>query len=220
MRILTLFIIILTLNSCDFTSARTYFTEATKFEEQNNLTEAINLLNKAILKDGNYIPAYINRAVDKAMLGDYASAIEDYDIVLKKDPENTLALLNRGKNKHRLDDYKGAVQDFQKALDSKVSKNIERILKPNNKVDLAYDCSDEEIRLERGVSLYFLGNLNRSFADIQFCIERSFEKRIALYWRGMIYISSNQKVLGCKDLNESSSLGNEDATHDIGRFCR
>ena len=118
MRILTLFVIILTLNSCDFTSARTYFTEATKFEEQNNLTEAINLLNKAILKDEDYIPAYINRAVDKAMLGHYASAIEDYDIVLKKDPENTLALLNRGKNKHRLDDYKGAVQDFQKALDS------------------------------------------------------------------------------------------------------
>jgi len=215
MRILISIILIITISSCDFKSAKKYFTEAKKLEEQNKLPEAIKLLDKSIEKDSNYLPAYTNRAVDKAMLGDYKAAIQDYDIVIRKDSKNTLAFLNRGKTKHRLLNYRDAIDDFQKAIDSKGGEGVRIEYRPNDFVESGYDCSMEEIKLERGVSYYFIGDLNKSFNDIEFCIKNNFERKIALYWRGMIYISSNKKDLGCKDLQESSRLGNSDAGKEI-----
>jgi tetratricopeptide (TPR) repeat protein len=219
MRTLLSIILIITVSSCNYKSAKTYFNEATKLEEQNKLPEAIKLLDKSIEKDSNYLPAYINRAVDKAMLGYYKEAIQDYDIVLRKDSKNTLAFLNRGKNKHRLLNYRGAIDDFQKAINSKGGEGVRIEYIPNNSDGKEYDCSMEEIKLERGVSFYFTGDLNKSFNDIEYCIKNNFERKIALYWRGMIYISSDKKDLGCKDLQESSRLENKDAVQEIDRFC-
>ena len=53
----------------------------------------------SIDKDSDYLLSYLNRGVDKSMLGDYKGAIEDYNEVIKRDSNNTLALLIRGKNK-------------------------------------------------------------------------------------------------------------------------
>jgi tetratricopeptide (TPR) repeat protein len=212
--------LIVSFSSCKEKSAKTYFNEATALEQQNKLPQAIRLLDKSITKDSNYLPAYINRGVDKAILGDYNAAIEDYDIVIRKDPHNTLALFNRGKNKHRLLNYEGAIDDFQKALNSKGGEGVRIEYVPNDSKESEYYCSMEEIKLERGVSFYFIGRLNKAFDDIDFCIENNFEKMIALYWRGLIYISSGKKDLGCKDLQESYRLGNNDANGEIDRFCK
>ena len=219
MRISFIFILIAIHCSCSVTTAKTYFTQASKLEDENKFTEAIKLLDKAIEKDSNYIPAYINRAVDKTMLGNYKGAIQDYNIVIRKKPNNTKALFNRGKNKHRLLDYKGAIQDFQRAIESKGGEEAWIDLQPNDYVEAGYDSPMVEIRLERGVSYYFTGNLNLSYKDIQFCIDKNFERKIALYWRAMIYLSTDKKEKGCVDLRESSALGNMDSDKEIGRFC-
>jgi tetratricopeptide (TPR) repeat protein len=220
MRTKILIILVSGITSCNPKSAETYFTEATKLEEQNKIPEAIKLLDESIIRDSNYLPAYINRAVDKAILEDYNGAIKDYDIVISKDPQNTLALLNRGKNKHRLLNYEGAIYDFQKAINSKGGEGLRLKYIPNNSVGSGYECSMEEIKLERAVSFYFVGDLSKSFNDIEFCIQNNFESKIALYWRGMIYISSGKKDLGCKDFQESSRLGNTDAVQEMERFCK
>ncbi len=216
-----MFLIFLTvaLVSCDNTSAKTYFAEASKYEHENKLKEAIALLDKAIARDENFIPAYINRGVDKSMLGDYQGAILDYSIVLKKQPQNTLALLNRAKNKNRSHDDNGAIQDLNAAIKTKGSELAYIDLKPNDLTDAGYDCSMEEIRLERGVSRYNIGDLKGAFSDMQFCLDRNFERKLALYWRSMIYISLNKKALGCKDLHEASALGNPNATAQLKIFC-
>jgi len=72
-----------------------------------------------------------------------------------------------------------------------------------------------QIKLERSISYYYVGDLNKSFHDIEFCIENNFERKLAYYWRGMIYISSKKEVLGCNDLHESSRLGNKDADRKL-----
>lgn len=216
----SLLILITSICSCQINSAESYFTEATNLEEQNKLPEAIKLLNKSIGEDSNFLPAYINRAVDKSMLGNYEAAIKDYDIVIRKDPKNTLALLNRGKNKHRLSDYTGAILDFQKAIDSKGGEGVHIEFKANNDIKAGYDCSLEEIKLERGVSYYYAGDLKKSFDDIQFCMARNFERKNGYYWRGMIYISTGNKNIGCKDLQNSSLLGNKDADTEIAKYCK
>jgi len=86
MRIIISLVIDCKFCSCNTKSSETYFTEATRLEEQDKLPGAIRLLDKSIERDSNYLPAYINRAVDKAMLGNYKAAIQDYDIVIGKDP--------------------------------------------------------------------------------------------------------------------------------------
>jgi len=220
MRTLIYIIILINVSSCHLKSAENYFLEATKFEEQNKLAEAIKLLDKSIAKDNNYLPAYINRAVDNALLGNYEAAIHDYDIVIQKDPKNTLAFLNRGKNKHRLLDYNSAIQDFQKAIDSKGGEGIKVELKLNGDTESGYNCTMEEIKLERGVSFYYVGDLSKALNDMEFCIKNNYEKKIALYWRGLIYISYDKKELGCKDLQVSSQLGNDYAKKEINRFCK
>lgn len=208
------------LTSCDFTSPKTYLAQAKKYENKNEFKEAIKILDRAIAKDENYLPAYINRAVDKAMLGDYKSAIRDYDIVLQKDTNNTLALLNRGKNKHRLYNYSGAIEDFNKAIKTKGSEAAYLEIMPNGPIDSGYECSMESIRLERCVSLYFIHDLKGAYSDVEFCVERNFEPAIALYFRGIILLSANKKEAGCRDLHKALAMGNPDAIQEIRRYCK
>lgn len=206
--------------SCDFSSSKTYLAQAGKYENKNEFKMAIKVLDKAIAKDENYLPAYINRAVDKAMLGDYKSAISDYDIVLQKDTNNTLALLNRGKNKHRLYNYLGAIEDFNKAIKTKGSEIAYLEIMPNSPIESGYECSMESIRLERGISLYFIHDLKGAYSDVQFCIEKNFEPAVALYFRGIISLSANKKAEGCSDLHRALTMGNPDAAQEIRRYCK
>ena len=50
MKYLTIFVLRLTLSSCDFKSAQNYFDEATKIEDQEKYSDAILLLDKTIEK--------------------------------------------------------------------------------------------------------------------------------------------------------------------------
>lgn len=61
--------LLLLLISCDLKSAPDYFNMASRLETQGDIKGAIKLLDQAIEKDPKYLPAYINRGVDKALLG-------------------------------------------------------------------------------------------------------------------------------------------------------
>ena len=61
--------------SCDFKTAKDYFTEAEQLEEQGKYKEAISILDKAILKDNKLLGAYINRGANKSAIGDFKGAI-------------------------------------------------------------------------------------------------------------------------------------------------
>jgi len=75
--------ITLLITSCDLKTAPEYLMEAEKLEQQGKFKEAIQLLDKAILKDEKFLGAYINRGADKSELGEYLSAIEDYKKVIQ-----------------------------------------------------------------------------------------------------------------------------------------
>ena len=111
----TLFLLILTLTSCDNRLSNYYNSQAEKLEAKGKYEEAIVLLDKAVEKNPQNRYALMNRGVDKSMLEDYEGAIEDYSKIIEFDPDNTLAYLNRGRCKARLDNYIEAIEDFNKA---------------------------------------------------------------------------------------------------------
>ncbi len=197
--------------------AEDYLREASILEDQRKPQEAIRVLDEALALYPDFLPAYINRGANKALLGDYAGAIADYDKALDLSPHNVLALVNRGKNKKRLHDFTGSISDFDAALDIKLT--IKRA-KNQDAQNPAYDCPIEEIRLERGISWFYTDSLRQALTDIQFCIEHEFEPALSHYWRGIIYLSAGHHEEGCADLGYAASLGDPDAREEWEEYCR
>lgn len=76
-----------------------------------------------------------------------------------------------------------------------------------------------EIRLERGAAYYNLDSLNKAFHDFQFCIENHFAPGVTYRFRGLIYIASGKKGLGCMDLKKAAQMGDADAVKAIAKYC-
>ena len=52
-------------------------------------------------------------------LGNFESAIEDYNSAIQLVPDDSLAYNNRGFAKFNLSDFKGAIDDYDKAIETK-----------------------------------------------------------------------------------------------------
>ena len=67
------------------------------------------------LESGND-KAYLNRGLAKSNLGEYESAIADYNKAIRINPSYFDAYLNRGNAKSHLGDKVGAISDYEKAI--------------------------------------------------------------------------------------------------------
>jgi tetratricopeptide (TPR) repeat protein len=217
---LTILTILLFLTSCDMKSAKEYLVDAEGLEMQREYMEAIQLLDKAISKDQNFLGAYINRGADKSALGDFKGAIEDYMKVVTLDPKNTLALFNIGNNYKRLDDHQSAVIYYNKAFATKGGEGIYVDFTPNPFVDLdKFDVPGHEISYERAIAFYQLDSLNRAFSDFQHSISKDFMTADCYQRIGYIYVSRGQKEKACEYFQKAIDLGNKDAESDKAKYC-
>ena len=205
---------------CNLKSAKDYFDDAAKLEEKQKYKEAIQLLDKAISKDSKFLGAYINRGADKSVLGDYKGAIADYEKVISLDSKNTLAFFNIGNNYKRLENYNTAVGFYNKAFETKGGETIYLDLKPNDFIDLSkFDVPGHEIYFERGIALYYLDSILKSYRDFRNCINKNYMVADCHYWIGLIYIATGQKQLACESLNKAKLLGDKDAEEEIKKYC-
>ncbi len=210
----------ITFLSCDFKSAKDYFAEAEKLEEQQKYKEAIPILDKAILKDNKFLGAYINRGADKSAIGDFKGAIADYEKVTSLDAKNTLAYFNIGNNLKRIGDNKTAVDFYNKAFNTKGGDGIYLDMQPNSFVDLSkFDVPGREIYFERGIALYQIDSLQKAFYDFQNCIEKNYMVAESSYWIGNIFLIKGKKDKACEYFNKAKLLGDKDAENSILKYC-
>ena len=215
-----LFIFSLAFIGCDIKSAKDYFAEAEKLEQQQKYREAIPLLDKAILKDKNFLGAFINRGADKSAIGDYKGAIGDYENVISIDSKNTLAYFNIGNNLKRIGKNKSAVDFYNKAFNTKGGDGIYLDLKPNSVIDLSSsDVPGHEIYYERGIALYQIDSLKKAFSDFQNCILKNYMTAESNYWIGNIFLANGNKEKACEYFNKAKSLGDTDAEDSIRKYC-
>ena len=67
-----------------------------KYVEVGSYKKAIEMYNKAIQKNPDYLGAYLERASCYKEMAYFTKAIADLDLVLKKDTDNPLAYNNLG----------------------------------------------------------------------------------------------------------------------------
>jgi tetratricopeptide (TPR) repeat protein len=218
---LAILTIVVLLKSCDRKSAKEYFADAERLEEQGKYKDAIRVLDKAISKDKSFLGAYINRGADKSALGDYKGAIDDYMKVAAIDPRNTVAFFNIGNNYKRLNEFNSAVIYYDKAFATKGGEGIYIDFTPNNFVNLdKFDVPGHEISYERAIAFYQLDSLNRALADFEHSISKDFMTADCYQRIGYIYIARGQKEKACEYFQKAMSLGNKNAESDKKKYCK
>jgi len=115
--IFTHLVIILGLNLTLAQSAKKFFSAAEKFEQANNLNEAIINYGKAIEFDPNYEKAYAARALCYEKINKKQEAVEDYKKMIVFSPKDKELYYNAGRLLFDLKNYKGADEMFRKALE-------------------------------------------------------------------------------------------------------
>ncbi|WP_339925807.1 tetratricopeptide repeat protein [uncultured Cyclobacterium sp.] len=215
----TTFFLSILLLSCN--NNEKLYEEAKAFEKQGNYKKSIELLDVVIKVDPENVYALFDRAVDKSMINDFTGAISDYDLVIELYPDNPIAFLNRGKNKSRLGKYKEAIEDYNSAIDLKGSETFYLNKTENSIFENGYefDATMEEIRFERGFSRYKIDSLIKSFEDLSFCIDKSYELGFCYLWRAHIYNAFEQNRECCLDLEFSEKFGNKEASDWIEKLC-
>lgn len=197
------------------TSAEKYHSQAKKFENKGNYEQAIYYLDKAISKNPKLIDAYLDRGVDKSILGDYNGAINDYSSVIRLDSTNVLAYYNRAKNYNRISQYQKAYSDITKAFNLTTKYRLQNLY--ISFTDDKYAVEMEEIVFERGITFFHMDSLNHALSDLNYSVENNEVE--AYYWRGLTFIKMNDLDRGCEDLKKASSLNLMDAERAYLKYC-
>lgn len=98
-------------------SAKKFFSAAEKFEQANNLNEAIINYGKAIEFDPNYEKAYTARALCYEKINKKQEAVEDYKKLIVFSPKEKELYYHAGRLLFDLKNYSGADEMFRKALE-------------------------------------------------------------------------------------------------------
>tara|TARA_Y100001968_G_C19128618_1_gene605550 strand:+ start:225 stop:701 length:477 start_codon:yes stop_codon:yes gene_type:complete len=96
-------------------SAVSYAKSAFQNYKDENYSDALVDINKAINLDSDNLVYYGMRGGIKSRLGDYYGTISDYNKVLRLGPEDDYYFKWRGFAKERIGDIKGACADWRKA---------------------------------------------------------------------------------------------------------
>jgi tetratricopeptide (TPR) repeat protein len=107
--------------------------------------------SQALAIDPDYRSAYINRAVARRNLGDYAGSLADYTEAIKRDPETPSGYLGRALVYLQLQDYQKAVDDLN-------------IVIQRNPTDASAFCS-------RGAAYYGLYDYHAAIRDATAAIQ-------------------------------------------------
>ena len=140
-----------------------------------------------------------NRANQKLENGDQDGALQDYNAAIRADSGYAIAYENRGILLGNLSRPEEAFQDYSQSIR----------LKPTAKA------------FQNRALLYQKMNDSRAaIADLTQAILLEPNYSLAYKNRGLAYVLSGQKDLGCADFQKAASLGKEDAPMLIERFCR
>jgi len=98
-------------------SAKKYFSSAEKFQQANNIKDAIDNYTKAIELDPNFEKAYVARAACYEKTGKKAEAVEDFKKAIVFSPKDKELYNNAGRLFVELARYPEADQMYRKALE-------------------------------------------------------------------------------------------------------
>ncbi len=195
---------------------------------------AVKDLNAAALQSPADFSFRINKGKLELELGLYPQAREDFEIILKSNPQHIEALIYQAVALSRLGKQTDALAVFRKA--EKVDQKNPKIFlergntwmelqkykdaKSDYKDAIELDPSFSEAYYNLARAKMKLGDLSGARADLDKTIELNPKMGSAFYVRGFLKIKANNRSEGCQDLSRAGELG-EDAAYDmIQEKCR
>ena len=165
--------------------------------------EAIAKFDEAASLDENMDVAYYFRAQANIYKQDYESAVADASKAIEMNPENLDAYLMRAKASSSLQTIDGAEAAIE---------DCDHVIKQDGeKADAYFDRSKAHMILE---------DFTAAANDCTKAIEIDPERADFWYGRGMIYIAyENKPEIGCADLKQAATLGNEHAGQLSSQMC-
>lgn len=141
----------------DTSKADFYFDKGVECYEKGDLSGAIFNWTLTLTINPKEPNSYYSRAIVKAELHTWKSALKDYDKAIEIAPDFMSALTNRGSLKDENGDYQGAIEDYDKVLaldkvdlDNKQMAYFNRGNSKFNLNDKAGACADWTKALELG----------------------------------------------------------------------
>ena len=183
--------------SCDTRSADSYLEEAYELGDSGKYSEAIIVLDKAIEKKPDFIAALIERGYYKMILTKNNDAIKDFQTVLSLDKSVSLAMFDIGCCYYNLDEPKKAITYFDMALAPSLSKK-------------EFEIDSAEILFYRGNSYVKIDSVRKAYNDFKYCVEQNHRLGDCYFYIATLYLASNNKDKGCKNLATAIVNGKKD----------
>jgi tetratricopeptide (TPR) repeat protein len=184
--------------------------------------EFILLLDKVIKESPRCKNAYALRGEILFSLQRYKEAKRDFLSLLKIDSNNVYAYFETGLIYELQTSFDSAIFFYEKAIQKKTQGTF--IVDNNNEIERLYgkrgfDVKYLSIKLRKGIANYFRGNLKAAINDLNYCIKKEYLLNQAYFYRGLIYISANQKEKACRDFKEAQANGNTEAHETFNKYC-
>jgi tetratricopeptide (TPR) repeat protein len=171
-------------------SART--TGKTKASLQSRARETVRF----VVRDKGFVGQFIERFERAVEQRDVQRAVALCDTLINLFPGEAGAYFLRGMTQASAGNHKSAVEDFSRA-DALEGKNA-------------------LVLLQRGVSLYRLGEFQKATLDFSRAMETDYDQSVeALYWRGLARAKMNLRHKAFRDLWEAFEIGNPEAMEAI-----
>ncbi len=161
---------------------------------------AEKLLSESIAKNEKLPYPRAERAYQRLQNNDLKGALEDYNEVVRLEPNEPENYINRGIVKEKMKDFAGALADFSHAI------------KLDDKNPKAWVC--------RGNVVSKLGNWKEAVEDYSAAIILGPNYAIAYYNRGIAYQNSGNPTLACADLKNALRMGIKEAEKIISKVCK
>jgi tetratricopeptide (TPR) repeat protein len=210
-----------------------YLYRGRAYLELNELAYSAGDFEKAIEYDRQNIDVHFNLAYVKTLMGEYDSALNLYNEVIKLNPLNSNAYVNIGNLKGMMGDSESAIEYFSKAIEVNPNDALAYFNRANEKmiisnlsgavddftkaveidstnINTIFDLADAKIKIKD-----FTGASN----DLQRIIDLDPINAKAYYLKGVAEISMNNKEKACLDLNKAGDLGYFDAYEMIKKNC-
>ncbi len=161
---------------------------------------AEKLLAESIEKNSKLPYPRAERAYQRMQNNDFKGALEDYNEVVRLEPNEPENYINRGLVKEKLNDHAGALADYSHAI------------KLDEKNPKAWVC--------RGNVVSKLSNFKEAIEDYTVAITLNANYGHAYFNRGIAYQNSGRSKEACEDLKVALKLGIKEAEGVVAKVCR
>jgi len=156
-------------------------------------------LDRAIMSDSSFAPAFVNRGVAHLEAGNYTKALSDFDQAIAKGMHQAEVFLNRGIAHQMLGNWEEALQDLNLAV-----RLAPEWYKPY---------------FTRGNVLYKLKRYQSALEDYHAAVGWAPELARVYFNRALAQHALGENTAACQDLQQALQLGMKSAEAPLRKWC-